>query len=105
MTVVRVWHGRVPASKADDYVQYLEETGVRDYRAAEGNRGVQILRRVGADEAEFLTVTWWDSLDAVRNFAGDDVERAVYYPEDAEYLLEFEPTVAHYEVVVDGPNG
>lgn len=85
--------------KADEYHAYLLATGVKDYRTTAGNRGVQMLRRDDGERAEFLLITLWDSLDAIRAFAGDDVETAVYYPEDKDYLLEFEPTVMHYEVL------
>ena len=96
--IVRMWHGVMPAAKANAYLMYLEATGVRDYRATPGNLGVQILRRFMGEQAHFLIVTRWESWEAIRRFAGDDVERAVYYPEDRDYLLELEPNVTHYEV-------
>ena len=96
--IVRLWHGITPAAKADAYLRYLEASGVKDYRATPGNLGVQILRRLADDQAHFLLVTRWESWEAVRRFAGDDVERAVYYPEDRDYLLELEPHVLHYEI-------
>lgn len=99
--IVRMWHGRTPADKADRYVDYLEQTGLKEYRETPGNQGVQILRRVNGGVATFLLVTWWDSYDAIRAFAGDDIERPVYYPEDKEFLLELEDHVDHYELVVD----
>lgn len=101
MTVVRIWRGVTPEAKADDYVRYLEETGLNDYRATPGNRGVRVLRRVRGGTAEFLLMTEWESLDAIRAFAGDDIDRAVYYPKDREFLLELEPEVAHYDIVFD----
>jgi heme-degrading monooxygenase HmoA len=58
------------------------------------------LRRLEGDRAHFLTFTFWDSLQAIQGFAGDDVERARYYPEDKDFLLEFEPKVVHYDVLV-----
>lgn len=97
--IARTWHGAVPAAKADAYLAYLQRTGLSEYRATPGNRGVCVLRRLEGDRAHFLLVTYWDSFDAIRAFAGDDVERARYYPEDADYLLEMEPTVTHYEVI------
>ena len=103
--IARIWHGVTPADKADDYVDYLNRTGVPDYRATEGNRGVYVLRRIEGDCAHFVTLSLWASLDAIRGFAGDDVERARYYPEDADFLLEFEPTVTHYEVVARAEDG
>jgi heme-degrading monooxygenase HmoA len=100
--IARTWHGRVPADRAEDYHQYLLRTGIPDYRATPGNRGVSVLRRIEGDEAHFLLLSLWDSWESIRAFAGDDLERARYYPEDAEYLLELEPTVTHYEVLETG---
>jgi heme-degrading monooxygenase HmoA len=97
--IARIWRGHTPAAKADAYSQYLTRTGLADYRSTPGNRGVFALRRVDGETAEFLLVTLWESLDAVRSFAGPDVEKARYYPEDDEYLLGREPKVAHYEVL------
>lgn len=97
--IARTWHGAVPAEKADAYHEYLLETGLPDYKRTPGNRGVYIFRRIEGDTAHFLLLTLWDSLDAIRAFAGPDVERAKYYPEDETYLLELEPTVTHYEVL------
>jgi heme-degrading monooxygenase HmoA len=97
--LARLWHGAVPAAKAEAYMRYLEKTGLPDYRATPGNRGVQVLRRVEGGVAHFLLVTLWDSADSIRAFAGDEMDRARYYPEDVEFLLELEPTVTHYEVV------
>ncbi len=98
--VARTWRGWTRREDADAYVAYLEQTGMAEYRATPGNRGAWILRRDDGDRTEFVTLSFWDSLDAVRGFAGDDVERARYYPEDAEYLLELEPRVTHYEVLL-----
>lgn len=97
--IARLWHGAVAESRGDAYREYLERTGLPDYRAAPGNRGVQVLRRSEDGRTHFLLVTLWESWDAIRAFAGDDPERARYYPEDAEFLLELEPRVTHYEVV------
>jgi len=97
--IARLWHGAVPASKAREYERYLEATGIPDYRATQGNRGVLVLRRLEGDRAHFLLISFWESLEAIRGFAGDDLERARYYPEDAQYLVELEPRVTHYEVL------
>lgn len=100
--IARIWHGETPPEKADEYLDYLTRTGVSDYRATEGNRGAYVLRRVEDGRAHFLTVSFWDSMEKVKAFAGPDPDVARYYPEDEGFLLEFEPTVAHYEVVA-GP--
>lgn len=96
--VVRTWRGWTRAEDADRYAEYVAETGLKEYRATPGNRGAWILRRTEGDRCEFVTVSVWDSLDDVRGFAGDDVERAVFYPEDDEFLVARELTVDHWEL-------
>jgi heme-degrading monooxygenase HmoA len=98
--IARTWHGVTDRSRADEYADYLKQTGVRDYQETEGNRGVFVLRRIEQDRAHFLLLTLWESEEAIKRFAGDDIERARYYPEDEQFLLELEPTVTHYEVLV-----
>jgi heme-degrading monooxygenase HmoA len=98
--IARIWHGATAAAKSDEYLDYLRATGVPDYRATEGNRGVYVLRRIEGERAHFLTVSLWESIDEIKRFAGSDPEKARYYPRDEEFLLDFEPTVAHYEVLV-----
>lgn len=96
--IARTWHGVVPNEKGDAYYEYLRKTGLSDYTLAEGNRGVQVLRREEGSQTHFLLITLWDSVEAIRSFAGKDYQQARYYPEDKEYLLTFEP-VYHYEVL------
>jgi heme-degrading monooxygenase HmoA len=98
--IARTWHGRVPAAKAEAYFQYLLRTGVADYQATTGNRGVLVQRRVEGDVAHFLLTTLWDSVDAIKRFAGEDYEAARYYPEDDDYQLEREAHVTHAEVLL-----
>ena len=97
--IVRMWHGRVPTSKARAYRTFLNKRAIPDYRSFKGNISVYILERTEGEVTHFITMTFWESLDAIKNFAGDDVETAKYYPEDKDFLLEFEPRVVHYEVV------
>ena len=97
--IARIWHGRTPRSKSEDYWQFLLQRALPDYHATPGNRGAWILRRDENDITHFLCLTHWDSLEVVRNFAGRDIERAKYYPEDKDFLLEFEPTVKHFEIL------
>ena len=96
--IARIWRGITLAGKADAYVAYLHETGLRDYADTAGNRGVSVLRREQGEHCEIMLVSLWDSMEAVRAFAGEHPERSVYYPEDEQYLLEMEPLVRHYEV-------
>lgn len=98
--IARTWHGRVPATKADAYHAYLLRTGLADYRATSGNRGVLVQRQLEGDVAHFTLTTLWDSIDSIKAFAGEDHERARYYPEDDDYLLEREPQVSHAEVLL-----
>jgi heme-degrading monooxygenase HmoA len=97
--IARIWHGAVQEVDADAYYAYLRRTGILDYLRAAGNRGVYVLRRSGEGRARFLLISLWDSLAAVRGFAGDDLEKARYYPEDETFLLELQPHVFHYDVL------
>ncbi len=97
--VVRMWHGRVPASKAQTYREFLNQRAIPEYQSVAGNISVHILERPEGDVTHFITMTFWENLEVIKGFAGDNVEVAKYYPEDKEFLLEFEPTVVHYEVV------
>lgn len=96
--IARIWRGITPADRADAYLEYLRETGLRDYAATPGNHGVTVLRRIQGEHCEIMLISLWDSMDAVRAFAGENPERSVYYPEDEQYLLDMEPLVRHYEV-------
>lgn len=98
--IARVWRGRVRSEDADVYQLYLVQTGVAAYQAIAGFQRVHMLRRSEGETTEFVMLTFWDSLESIRAFAGDDVEKAVYYPKDEKYLLELEPTVTHYDVPV-----
>ncbi len=97
--IARIWRGRTPSVKADEYFEYLKKTGLKDVRSTTGNQGVYILRRLKDGEAEFLFLSIWDSMAAIKHFAGDDYEKARYYPEDKNFLLEMEPVVSHYEIL------
>jgi heme-degrading monooxygenase HmoA len=97
--IARIWDGTTRAGDAETYWKYLLETGVSECRKTPGNRGVQVLRRVEGDDAHFRFMSFWESFDAVRAFAGDDLEKAVYFPKDREFLLFLDPKVRHYEVL------
>lgn len=97
--IVRIWHGRVPASKAKGYREFLKSRAIPDYQSVEGNISVHILERSEGELTHFITLTFWKDMDSIKAFAGDNVENAKYYPEDKDFLLEFEPNVLHYEVV------
>lgn len=96
--IARIWRGITLKEKADDYLAYLDRTGLADYAKTAGNRGVTVLRRVQGEHCEFMLISLWESMSAVHEFAGENPEKAVYYPEDEQYLLQMEPLVRHYEV-------
>ena len=100
--IVRMWHGRVPSAKAAAYREVTNGRAIPDYRSVPGNLSVHILERGEGEVTHFITLTFWKSLDAIRRFAGDDAEKVKYYPEDADFLLEYEPRVVHYELVGRG---
>ena len=95
--IARIWRGVVLGADADYYSQYIKDTGFSRYGETEGNRGAWLLRRDAA-RTEFLTFSLWESIDAVKAFAGEDYETAVYYPEDERYLVERDDRCAHYDV-------
>ena len=95
--ITRVWHGITKAEHKEEYLKYLEDTGLTDYRKIKGNISTKVLRRIEGDICHFLTITEWDSYDAIKKFAGINFEKARYYADDKTYLLEFEENVTHYE--------
>ena len=90
--IARVWRGATRAADAEAYAAYVE-------RCLEGERAL-VLQRVDGDRAEIQTIIFFESLDVVQAFAGDDIARARFYPEDDRYLLERDLTVTHYDVPV-----
>ena len=99
--ITRIWHGRTTTAKSDEYLNLMRTVAIPDYRSVPGNKGAYALRRIEGDTAHFLMVTFWESEDAVRAFAGDDIRVAKYYDFDKSFLLELEPTSSHYETYVD----
>ncbi len=99
--IARVWFGRTKAEDYDEYLAYLEESGVAELERTAGNQGVMVLRRIDGNEAEFGVISLWDSLDDVRAFAGEDVDTARYFPDDKRFLLEFTPKLKHFEVAIE----
>jgi hypothetical protein len=98
--IARIWHGTVPASKADDYLNLMRRIALPEYQSTRGNRGAWCLYRTEADVTHFEMLTFWDDIDAIKRFAGDDYNLAKYYDFDPDYLLELETRVRHYDVAV-----
>lgn len=96
--IARIWRGVVRTDDAAEYIDYVRRTGVDHYRSTPGNLDARILHRRVGDRTEIITFSLWESIDSIRQFAGDDPSQAVYYPEDDRFLIERGPTVEHYEV-------
>jgi hypothetical protein len=96
--IARIWRGATASKDAADYIEYLRATGIKAYQETPGNRAAWIFWRERGDLAEFLVVSLWESREAIAGFAGQDIDRAVFYPEDDHYLMERDLSVSHYEV-------
>ena len=77
--IARTWHGVTPAAKAGEYLNLMLTVAIPDFRAIPGNRGVHVMRRFEGDTAHFLLLTFWESEDAIRQFAGDDINRVTVH--------------------------
>lgn len=95
--IIRMWRGVIRTEGRDEYVGYVERTGIEAYRAIPGNRDAWILtRELPEGLTEIVTLSRWDGMESIRGFAGDDVDQAVYYPEDDRFLVDRDDTVRHY---------
>jgi heme-degrading monooxygenase HmoA len=99
--IARMWRGATRRADAAAYARYVVETGMAAYRATPGNRGAHLLQRDVGELTEIITLSFWDSLDAIKGFAGEDIERAVFYAEDDRYLVERDLRVTHFRVTDD----
>jgi antibiotic biosynthesis monooxygenase (ABM) superfamily enzyme len=99
--ISRVWHGWTKPEHADTYEAMLRSEILPGIHRVQGFRGATLLRRQDGAEVEFVTITRFDDMAAVRAFAGEEPSRAVYYPEDERFLIERDNHVNHYEVVFD----
>lgn len=97
--IIRSWKGATKKSDAEEYYEYLLETGIKEYQETEGNQGVYVLRKDDGDRTEFILLSLWDSFKSIRSFAGSEPEKAVFYPEDEEYLIDFDKEVTHFDVL------
>ena len=97
--IARMWRGKVRTEQVTAYVDYIHGTGMTEYKQTPGNQGAQMWTRdLGDGSTEVITVSWWADLDSIRGFAGDDIEAAVFYPEDDGFLIDRETRVAHFQV-------
>ncbi|MEO1021296.1 MAG: antibiotic biosynthesis monooxygenase [Bacteroidota bacterium] len=99
--IARIWHGTTKATHLEEYSEFMRTVAIPDYQQTEGFVKLTFLRRIENDIAHFNLITFWENIDVIKNFAGEDYERAKYYPQDQAYLLEFEQNVIHFEVFAD----
>ena len=97
--IARTWRGSTRAEDAESYLDYLSRTGLAAFQATPGNRGAIVFRRIADGRAEFFLVSLWESLEAVRRFAGEEESRAVFFPDDDRYLVGRDLHVDHFDVV------
>ena len=95
---MRLWRGWTRVEDRAAYAAYIKATGIVEYLATPGNCGAHLVSRLDGDRVEFLTISFWEDLESIKGFAGEDVARAVFYPEDDRLLIDRETTVRHYEV-------
>jgi heme-degrading monooxygenase HmoA len=97
--IIREWRGRARRSQADAYPRHFRERVISELREVPGFMGAQLSRRDVDGAVEFLVLTQWQSMDAIRGFAGTEVDKAVVEPGAAAALVEFDERVLHYDVV------
>lgn len=96
--IIRLWRGKTPRDKADEYEIILRRTGLADYTSVDGLLAYYFTRNDRDTYTDFLLITHWDSIESIKEFAGDDYHKAKYYPEDHDFLLEFPEFVEHFQV-------
>ena len=99
--IAGVWHGRTSSDRAEEYRQYLFDVGVKRIAALPGNRGVQMMMAKTAGHGEFMVISFWDSVDVIKGYAGADYTRVHDLPRDADFLIDKEPLVHHFDLGVN----
>jgi heme-degrading monooxygenase HmoA len=99
--VARTWHGAVPVAKAEEYLELLRTVGLKEYKTTPGSRGGFVFRRADADVIHFVLLSFWESLESIEAYAGDDISVPQYWAFDPVYLIEMESSVAHHSVFGD----
>jgi len=97
--IARVWHGRVKTERADEYAKYIADA-ITKFRKLPGNRGYQLMREPAGAETHFSVISYWDARDSIHAYAGADIEKVRPLPKDPEFLIDAEPTVRNYDLLV-----
>ncbi|KAF2515430.1 antibiotic biosynthesis monooxygenase [Flavobacterium zhairuonense] len=98
MMIARIWHGKTKMEDYETYTKFLIETAIPDYEKTAGFVKLSFLRNIKNNEGHFTLITYWKNWEVIKNFAGENIEKAKYYPEDDAFLLEFEENVEHFDV-------
>ena len=99
--IARIWHGKTRLEDYEEYTEFMKSEAIPDYQNTAGFVKLTFLRKIEGDIGHFTLITFWENIEVIKNFAGEDFEKAKYYPKDKKYLLEFEEKVAHHEVFAD----
>ena len=99
--IARIWHGRTRLEDYEAYTEFLKNRAIPDYRSTKGFLKLVFLRNKSVNVGHFTLITFWESLEVIKNFAGEELDRAKYYPEDDNFLLELEEKVTHYEMFAE----
>jgi heme-degrading monooxygenase HmoA len=99
--IARMWRGSAIRERADDYVKHLQQSVVSELRQIDGFRGIYLLQRESSDGVEFVVLTLWESMDAIRKFAGENPEVAVVAPTARVLFREYDAKVKHFEIVLN----
>ena len=101
--IARIWHGRTKNKDYKAYTEFMKIKAIPDYKNTKGFVKLVFLRNIKENVGHFTLITFWENLEVIKNFAGEDFEKAKYYPEDEKFLLEFEEKVTHFEVFAESP--
>jgi heme-degrading monooxygenase HmoA len=99
--IARMWRGSAIRERADDYVKHLQQSVVPEFRQIDGFRGIYLLRRNSSDDVEFVVLTLWESMEAIRKFAGENPEVAVVAPAARALFREYDAKVKHFEIALN----
>jgi len=96
--IAREWRCICPADNIEEFIPYLSLTGIKDAKNTPGFKGAEIFKKDAGNSVEVTVITCWESMDSVRIFAGENIDKAVLYPQDYKYGISSEPVVKHYTV-------
>ena len=99
--IARIWHGTTTVEDYEEYTEFMKSEAVPDYERTKGFKKLIFLRNIENNIGHFTLITFWENIEVIKNFAGEDYEKAKYYPKDKVFLLEFEEKVSHYEVFAE----